>query len=79
MEHLTRHKHPYPYEHVSYPGAGHVFAMRPYQPATVTNGRHPATGAVYLVGGNAKDNAFAAADSWARILRFLEESFGGSG
>ena len=79
MEHLTRHKHPYPYEHVSYPGAGHVFAMRPYQPATVTKGRHPATGAVYLVGGNPKDNALAAADSWARILRFLEEGFGRPG
>jgi dienelactone hydrolase len=79
MERLAGHKHTYPYEHVSYQGAGHVFGMPPYLPATVTKARHPHTGAVYLAGGNPKDNAFAAADSWARILRFLEESFGGSG
>ena len=79
MERLAGQKHPYPYEHVSYRGAGHVFGMPPYLPATVTKARHPHTGAVYLAGGNPKDNAFAAADSWARILRFLEESFGGSG
>ncbi len=76
MERLTRHKHPYPYEHVGYPGAGHVFGIPPYLPATVTKGRHPQTGAVYLTGGNPKGNAFAAADSWFRILAFLEERFG---
>ncbi len=78
MERLAGHKHPYPYEHVSYPGAGHIFGMPPYLPATVTKGRHPQTGAVYLAGGNARDNAFAAIDSWARILSFLGESLGTS-
>jgi dienelactone hydrolase len=78
IERFAGHKHPYPYEHVSYPGAGHIFGM-PYQPATVSKGRHPQAGGVYLAGGNAKDNAFAAADSWARILRFLEESLGHPG
>jgi dienelactone hydrolase len=76
-ERLASHKHRYPYEHVSYPGAGHVFPMMlPYLPSTITKGRHPATGDTYVVGGNPKDNAFAAADSWARILRFLGESLG---
>ncbi|MBI5284865.1 MAG: acyl-CoA thioesterase/BAAT N-terminal domain-containing protein [Chloroflexi bacterium] len=79
MERLAGQKHPYPYEHVSYPGAGHVFGLPPYLPATLTKARHPQTGAVYLTGGNPKDNAFAAVDSWARILRFLEESFGRPG
>jgi dienelactone hydrolase len=79
MERLARHNHPYPYQHVSYPRAGHVFGIPPYLLATVTKGRHPQTGAVYLTGGNPKDNAFAAADSWLRILRFLEESFGRPG
>ena len=78
MERLARHKHPYPYEHVSYPGAGHVFGLPPYLPATLTKARHPQTGAVYLAGGNPKDNALAAADSWSRILRFLGESLGTS-
>ena len=77
-ERLARHKYPHRYEHVSYPGAGHIFGM-PYLPTTVTTGRHPVAGGVYVVGGNPKDNAFAAADSWARILRFLEESFGRPG
>ncbi len=76
MERLARHKHRYPYEHLSYAGAGHVFGMPPYLPATVTKGRHPATGAVYVTGGNPKGNAVAAADAWARILRFLADSFG---
>ena len=79
IERLARHRHPYPYEHVAYPGAGHLFLGMANQPATVTKGRHPATGAVYLTGGNAKDNAFAAADSWRRVLAFLEESFGRAG
>jgi dienelactone hydrolase len=76
-ERLARHKHPYPYEHVSYAGAGHVFGMMlPYLPSTITKGHHPASGDTYVVGGNSRDNAFAAADSWARILRFLGESLG---
>jgi dienelactone hydrolase len=75
MERLAGHNHPYPYEHVSYPGAGHVFGMPPYLPATVTKARHPQTGGVYLAGGNPKDNAFASADSWSRIQKFLDESF----
>jgi dienelactone hydrolase len=75
IDRLARHKHPYRYEHVSYPGAGHVFGLTlPYLPSTITKGRHPASGDTYLVGGNPKDNAFAAADSWARILRFLGET-----
>ncbi len=76
MERLARHKHPYPYEHVSYQGAGHMFGMPPFLPATVTEGRHPQTGGVYLAGGTPKDNAVASADSWSRILKFLDESFG---
>jgi dienelactone hydrolase len=78
MERLASHRHSYPDEHVSYEGAGHVW-LPPYLPATVTKGRHPQTGAVYLTGGNPKDNAFAAADSWARILRLLEDSLGRPG
>jgi len=75
IERLARSKHPYPYEHICYQGAGHVFGM-PYQPATVTRAHHPVAGGIYLAGGNPRDNAFAAADSWNRILRFLERSLG---
>jgi bile acid acyltransferase/acyl-CoA thioester hydrolase-like protein len=50
--------------------------MLPYLPSTITKGRHPASGDTYVVGGNPNADAFAAADSWARIPRFLGESLG---
>jgi dienelactone hydrolase len=75
MDRLRKHQHPYPYRHLRYPGAGHLVGY-PYVVSTITHRIHPANGVDYAYGGNAKDNAFARADSWSQMLMFLEESFG---
>lgn len=73
IDRLAQHNHPYPYEHLSYEGVGH-FIGAPYFPTTLTQGKHPLTRELMAFGGNAKDNAFAQADSWTRVLDFLKES-----
>jgi len=73
MDRLARHHHPYPYRHLSYPGAGHLIGP-PGLPATVTASAHPLDGRVMAYGGNARDNAAAAADSWPKILAFFRDA-----
>lgn len=73
IQRLARHQYPYPYQHLSYAGAGHRIWV-PYLPTTVTQMEHPVTKTILPLGGNAKDSAFAAADSWSRVLRFLADS-----
>lgn len=75
MTRLARHHHPYPYTHLSYPGAGHIIGP-PGLPATVTASQHPLAGRVLAYGGNPTDNAAAAADSWPKVLAFFEEVLG---
>jgi dienelactone hydrolase len=70
MERLVAHNHPYPYEHLSYEGAGHGIVPG-YLPKTITIMRHPVTGYVYELGGNSKDNAFASTDAWSKTMRFV--------
>ena len=70
---LDAHHYPHPYHHLSYPGVGHLINA-PYLPTTVIASHHPVTGHVFAYGGNAKDSAFAHADSWSKILAFLRES-----
>ena len=69
---LKKGDHPYPYEHVSYPNAGHAIRP-PYVPTTVTNMLHPVDGGLYALGGTAQGNAYANQDSWRRTLKFLHE------
>lgn len=68
--------HPYAYEHVSYPNAGHSIRA-PYIPTTVTDMQHPVDGGLYALGGTPEGNARANADSWRRVLDFLNEHLGG--
>jgi len=70
MERLTKYKHPHPYVHLCYEGAGHgiVNAYLPMRP-TVTMDR-------FALGGNVQDNAKALADSRPKVLRFLRENLG---
>jgi dienelactone hydrolase len=63
----------YPYEHHSYPGAGHMI-VGGYMPLAPNHGIHPVDGNDYAYGGKPRDQAFANADSWRQILRFLEEN-----
>jgi dienelactone hydrolase len=73
---LKAANHAYAYEHVSYPDAGHSIRA-PYIPTTVTNMQHPVDGGLYALGGTPEGNARANADSWRRVLDFLNEHLGG--
>lgn len=74
-ERLARHGHPYPSEHIAYEGAGHlVSTFVPHLPATGASARHPVRRERTAFGGKAKDTAFARADSWSRIITFLDQS-----
>ncbi len=72
MARLDKHNYPYPYQHLSYPNAGHLISI-PYRPNPATSGYHALTGEWYEYGGTPSGNAFASADSWHKMLRFLEE------
>jgi dienelactone hydrolase len=59
----------WPDQFLSYPGAGHMI-LPPYQPMTF-----PRTFAGFPLGGNARDDTAAGADSWRAILNMLEWRF----
>ena len=69
---LDKHNYQYPYQHLCYPNAGHQISL-PYQPKPATSGHHSLTGEWYEYGGTPSGNAFAAADSWRKMLGFLAE------
>ena len=71
MARLKQHNFSYPYEHHSYPDAGHMI-VGGYMPLAPNHGIHPVDGNDYAYGGNPKGQAFANADSWRQVLRFLE-------
>ncbi|NUZ06044.1 acyl-CoA thioester hydrolase/BAAT C-terminal domain-containing protein [Piscinibacter koreensis] len=60
-------------EHLSYGGAGHAIGW-PHVIAPATRTTHPVTRAVMDLGGTPAANARAAADSWPRMLDFLQRS-----
>ena len=67
MARLRAHRHPYPDEHVSYPGNGHVIQL-PNEPTSelVPPG--------FPNGGNPVDAAHAARAAWTVTLRFLDDN-----
>lgn len=66
IERLEAHDHPFPYEHLRYEGAGHMITLPNSEPPVSWMSR-------YEVGGNQQANEFANADSWKRVLGFLEK------
>ncbi|MGM1061794.1 acyl-CoA thioesterase/bile acid-CoA:amino acid N-acyltransferase family protein [Saccharothrix sp. Mg75] len=68
---LTEHDHPFPHEHVVYPGAGHLIAGPPHRPATDTV--VPGPGARLRAGGTPAATAAARADAWRRTVEFLSD------
>ncbi len=70
IERVERFEYSYAYLHLSYDGAGHTIGI-PYRPTTVTQFYHPITGEHIAGGGKAVANAFANADSWPKVLDFL--------
>jgi pimeloyl-ACP methyl ester carboxylesterase len=73
MQRLAEHRHPYPDQHLSYAGAGHMIGF-PYVPSTIHSSLHALTGHLFAFGGNPAATAHAKADSWPRVLAFLEEA-----
>lgn len=73
-ERLKSRRFPHPYRHLSYPRAGHSFAL-PYQPSTVAFSLDKASGLLILQGGGEDANAAARAEAWREVLRFLKEQF----
>jgi dienelactone hydrolase len=75
VERLENYRHPFPFRHLAYADAGHRI-IPPYLPTTILAARHPVRNLVFAFGGTPKATAYAQADSWPRIVRFLEESLG---
>ena len=70
-ERLKAHGFAYPFEHLRYKGAGHVFRY-PYTPTTVVSAKHPVLGIDILFGGSPASSAHAQADAWRRSIAFLD-------
>ncbi|HEX5502286.1 MAG TPA: acyl-CoA thioester hydrolase/BAAT C-terminal domain-containing protein [Thermomicrobiales bacterium] len=75
MARLRAHRRPYPDRHLCYDEAGHQLGP-PYAPTTLTNGPRSAAEVSYAYGGTAAGTAHACADSWPRVLQFLDRQFG---
>ena len=67
IERLKAHDHPYSCEHLRYEGAGHMIAPAGYEPRTSWARR-------FELGGSREANEFANADSWTKVLGFLERN-----
>jgi dienelactone hydrolase len=71
MQRLRNLRFAYPFEHVSYPGAGHWACLPPNLPTTRNWSLHPLVPLPLAYGGNARDTATAAAAGWLRVVSFL--------
>ena len=65
---LEANGHPFPREHLRYEGAGHMIAPPGYEPTASWMDR-------FELGGSREADDFANADSWPKVLGFLEEAF----
>ena len=74
MARLDRSGHPWPYEHVVYPGAGHAIAPPPYGPTTAMSG--PGPGVSFAAGGSPAATAAAREAQWRRAVAFFTEHLG---
>ena len=69
---LEGHNHPWPFEHISYPDAGHGM-VPPYAPTTATTTVHPVNRRTYALGGTPKGQIEANVAYWRRTLDFLRK------
>ncbi|MEU7479192.1 acyl-CoA thioesterase/bile acid-CoA:amino acid N-acyltransferase family protein [Lentzea sp. NPDC042327] len=74
LRRLKDHDHPFPYEHVVYPEAGHLIAGPPHRPATDVT--YPGPGVTFSGGGVPQATAHARRDAWKRTVEFLQEQLG---
>jgi dienelactone hydrolase len=71
---LEEHHHPFPFEHVVYPQAGHLIAGPPHRPTTEVV--VPGPGVLLALGGDPAATAAARADAWRRTVEFLSDQLG---
>jgi dienelactone hydrolase len=73
MARLRKHRFAHPFEHLVYDHAGHGIG-RPFTSTMELNSRrHPLTGRIVHMGGTPAGTAKARADSWRRMLAFVNE------
>jgi hypothetical protein len=78
LRRLEAQRHPFPFRHITYPGAGHLIVV-PYWPVTVRAVGlrvEGFAGYLYSQGGTTKADAEAGVDAWAHTLAFLEDAIG---
>jgi len=78
LRRLEAHRHPFPFRHIKYPGAGHLILV-PYWPLTVRDVGlrvEGFAGYLYSQGGTPKADAEAGVDAWPKTLGFLEDAIG---
>jgi hypothetical protein len=79
MRRLETHRHPYPFRHLKYEGAGHLILV-PGGPRTTRTMRLQVAGmygGLLSMGGTPKADAEAGVDAWRSLLEFLEASIKG--
>ncbi len=73
MKRLAEHKHLYPDKHLRYEDCGHNI-WHPGLPVPPSRSKHPLGEVELELGGTPEGTAFAAWDSWHRVLQFLHEN-----
>lgn len=68
---LREHNHPYCYEHINFPKAGHSFVAPGFP--TTQSVVSPFGNGKLLLGGTPKDNSQAQFDAWQRAVDFFSE------
>jgi dienelactone hydrolase len=79
MRRLETHRHPYPFRHLKYEGAGHLILV-PGGPRTTRTLRLQVEGMadqLLSMGGTPKADAEAGVDAWRSLLEFLEAGIKG--
>jgi dienelactone hydrolase len=79
MRRLEARRHPFPFEHLRYEGAGHLILV-PYGPRTVRAVGLQVEGfegRLYSQGGSPKADIEAGVDAWRRLLDFLRNGASG--
>lgn len=69
IKRLAAANHPYRFEHVSFPDAGHL--INPGSDPALVEAKHP-TGVVLAFGGSKSGNRAAQKQAWAKVLEFLQ-------
>ncbi|MGN7479535.1 acyl-CoA thioesterase/bile acid-CoA:amino acid N-acyltransferase family protein [Solibacillus silvestris] len=71
MARLKEHDHPYPYEHINFPKAGHSFAIPGFP--TSQSVSSPFGNGKLLLGGTPKDNSQAQFEAWENVKVFFHK------